>query len=147
MKMVQIKQTLAEQKRLARKELPARWAKAFMKAPDFESANLIAGIVQFEAGRYKFDCDCSGKCYCDADACLIDYDYTFYEFWQDIVTLSNQRERSRPKAVSYIRFRMKQLRSWYQLPLLKRRYRGILERRWGRKIDHSELDQVVMNHL
>ena len=148
MEINNLKQALAEQRRLA-KELPTRWGKAFMKAPDIECANLLAGIMQFEADLFKCDCDdkFAHNCRCAAEANLLDYDYTFFDFWQDIDNLSNQRELSRSKAVRHIRFRMRLLRSWYLLPLLKRRYRRALERRWGRKIDHSEMDQVVMDHL
>ena len=145
MEIKTIKLTLAEQACPTRKKLPACWAKAFRKAPDIQCAVLTAAITQFEMGYFRCLCinEGHGYCLCRYDACLIEYGYTFLEFWHDNVNLLNQRDAFSPKAVRHIRFRMKQLRSWYLLPLLKRRYRRIYKRSLGHEIDDGYLDRLV----
>ena len=145
MEIKKIKRQLTEQERLAKKNLPARCAKAFMKAPDTQCAMLIAGIALLEMGYFKHHCNYEPhyNCLCDSGDGFVDYDYTFSEFWHRNVELFNVVDELSPKAVRHIRFRMKRLRSWYLRPHLKRRYRRTYKRCLGNEIKDGCLSRLA----
>ena len=140
---------VGEHDRRATKELSPRWGKAFIKAPDIQCATLIVGIAKFEMGC--FTCVNSPVdhvyCTCAYEHNLIDYDYTFLDFWQDISRLSKQRDALKPQIVKHIRLRMRRLRTWYLLPVLKQKYRRVYKRNMGHEIEDSSLDQLVKYHV